>query len=150
MTLDGYGEHLIHLEHVAIAREPVRGVYFGKRGFLLSIMQGKVLVERNKVKWTDAGSKEYLRAFVLSSNQDWFGVNSLCSQLKVKILDCSKCNCLDTAFLGAGATGRVVAVDREDVSFEHCRQRDTFGSENLPVSACQYIGGRIFFPERSL
>ena len=66
------------------------------------------------MKWTDAGSKEYLRAFVLSSNQDWFGVNSLCSQLKVKIVDCSKCNCLDTAFLGAGATGRVVAVDRED------------------------------------
>ena len=55
MTLDGYGEHLIHLEHVAIAREPVRGVYFGKRGFWLSIMQDKVLVERNKVKWTDTG-----------------------------------------------------------------------------------------------
>jgi len=120
MTPLGYGEHLIHLEHMHWdSFSPVLGIYFGKSGLMLSRSIRGVLVKRISAKWTDPGSAALVRNFfgcnaVAGRNHyssTWFGVNKICSSIRYEVLDPLKHGSKKTtAFLGAGGTGRVIEV----------------------------------------
>jgi hypothetical protein len=47
MSNEGYGEHIMHLQHLNFKNHvPVRGMYFGRNGFWLNECQGNELTQR--------------------------------------------------------------------------------------------------------
>jgi hypothetical protein len=121
----GYGEHLEHLQRLSgKCKGPAYGMYFGVEGFSLSICAERFLVERIYAKWTDKGSKDLVRDFFCNHKCGWYGVLNLASELGVQIVDPLKFASADTAFLGAGGTGRVIRVVKDDKLFGNSRIRD--------------------------
>jgi hypothetical protein len=111
MSLSGYGEHIMHLQNMCYGvLFPARGMYFGSDGFWLSQCQGNVLVYRQKVKWTDHGSADRIKEFFCDFNKDWQDISELYDAFDVKVADPLIFESSTTAFLGAGAYGRVIRV----------------------------------------
>jgi hypothetical protein len=119
----GYGEHIIHLQHMNYAHHvPVRGMYFGKSECWISSCQGNELTYREVLKWTDGGSEDRLKEFFKASV--WNKVDEVSGKLGYKIFNPFQNNTLTSAFLGMGAFGRVYAVVKNDANFPSVRKRD--------------------------
>ncbi len=137
-SMKGYGEHIIHLQHMKYASHmPVRGMYFGKLQCWLSICCGNELIYREVLNWTDGGSAGRLKAFFQHSL--WDKVDEVAKILNYKIFNPFQNNTLTSAFLGKGGTGRVYAVVKNDVDLPSVRQRDLYAMK-VVNSQCDLMG----------
>ena len=119
----GLGQAIIYNQHMTPFAK--RGFVITKSSFACFESAGVALTRYGEGKWVDGGSADFVKNF-FKFEQGWANVPQMCVKLGVRLAD-PLIDTTSTAFLGAGAFGRVFAVVREaeptsaskdDVTFE--------------------------------
>ena len=85
----------------------LKGVLFDIEEFWMIRSSGSTIIDVVKCKWTQCGSKHLLKNFLCAVDAWQIASHALCDVLNVTIEDFSGSNQKQSAFLGAGANGRV-------------------------------------------
>lgn len=145
LTVSAYGELLIHLQlqgdNIKDGKAR-RGMLFAREGFWLAEVQDHRLIRRWKGNWTTKGSCEFLKRYF--KPLPWGFIGGVAASTGHQLLDPDVVGTLTTAYLGAGAFGRVFAVHPADavpcmVRREHLRaMKVTHGTAGLVRLAREY------------
>lgn len=114
IDMDAFGEKCKYLQiagedcvdHNGVALK-LKGVLFDVEEFWMIRSSGNTIIDVVKGKWSQSGSKQHLLDFLRVSDPWLEAVTVLCEKLSVSVVDFSETEQEETAFLGAGANGRV-------------------------------------------
>ena len=85
----------------------LKGVLFDIASFWMINSRGGTISNVVKCKWSQYGSKQLLMEFLSIADPWLLAARALCNDLNVTIVDYTASNLKQSAFLGAGANGRV-------------------------------------------
>jgi hypothetical protein len=93
----------------------LKGILFDVEEFWMIRSSGNTIVDVVKCKWSQSGSKQRLLEFLHVVDPWLEAVTVLCEKLDVTIVDLSASEQEQSAFLGAGANGRVFKLTSGEV-----------------------------------
>ena len=114
IDMDAFGEKCKYLQivgedcvdHNGVALK-LKGVLFDVHEFWMIRSSGNTIVDVVKCKWSQSGSKQRLLDFLRVVDPWLEAVSALCGKLNVTVVDFTGSEQGQSAFLGAGAHGRV-------------------------------------------
>lgn len=147
------GEDCVDFNGIALT---LKGVLFDVEEFWMISSAGNVIVDVVMRKWAQPGSKQCLLRFLMKESDPWMkATNTLCERLNETILDQTSSQVEYTAFLGAGANGRVFkltsgkvlkvvlerkrdSVEGEYIIMERCLSRESIAHLIFPIVEGSY------------
>jgi hypothetical protein len=101
-------------DHNGVALK-MKGVLFDVTEFWMIRSSGNTITNVVKCQWTQSGSKQRLVEFLRVTDPWLHAANAMCERFNVTILDMSASEHEQSAFLGAGANGRVFKLNTNQV-----------------------------------
>jgi hypothetical protein len=118
IDMEAFGEKCKYLQiagedcvdHNGVALK-LKGVLFDVHEFWMIRSSGNTIVDVVKCKWSQSGSRQLLLDFLRVVDPWLEAVSALCEKLGVTVMDLSESEQGQSAFLGAGANGRVFKLN---------------------------------------